>query len=80
MTSETLNLHVSKNLNISNKTKQDIEKLKAPLGSYGNVVFDASKIESTIFHRRGTLTIFTPDKNELSPRVHIKLIKFYARL
>ena len=30
MTSETPNLHVSKNLNIS-KTKQDIEKLKSPL-------------------------------------------------
>ena len=30
MTSETPNLHVSKNLNIS-KTKQDIEKLKTPL-------------------------------------------------
>ena len=30
MTSETSNLHVSKNLNIS-RTKQDIEKLKTPL-------------------------------------------------
>ena len=30
MTSETPNLHVLKNLNIS-KTKQDIEKLKTPL-------------------------------------------------
>ena len=30
MTSETPNLHVSKNLNVS-KTKQDIEKLKTPL-------------------------------------------------
>ena len=30
MTSETPNLHVSKNLNIS-RTKQDIEKLKTPL-------------------------------------------------
>ena len=30
MTSETPNLHVSKNLNIS-KAKQDIEKLKTPL-------------------------------------------------
>ena len=29
MTSETPNLHVSKNLNIS-KTKQNIEKLKTP--------------------------------------------------
>ena len=45
MTSETPNLHVSKNLNIS-KTKQDIEKLKTAL----RLVW---KIGSTIFRRRG---------------------------
>ena len=53
MTPETLNLHVSKNLNIS-KTKQDIEKLKTPLRFIWKYCSDASKIGSTIFRRRGT--------------------------
>ena len=35
MTSEKPDLHVSKHLNIS-KTKQDIEKLKTPLGLVWN--------------------------------------------
>ena len=54
MTSETPNLHVSKNLNIS-KTKQDIEKLKTPLRLVWKCCSDAFNIGSTIFRRRGTL-------------------------
>ena len=54
MTSETPNLHVSKNLNIS-KTKQDIEKLKTPLRLVWKCCSDAFQIGSTIFCRRGTL-------------------------
>ena len=54
MTSETPNLHVSKNLNIS-KTKQDIEKLKTLLRLVSKCCSDAFKIGSTIFRRRGTL-------------------------
>ena len=48
MTSETPNLHVSKNVNIS-KTKLEIDKLKTPLRlvwKYCSVVF---KIGSKIF-------------------------------
>ena len=56
MTSVIPNLHVSKNLNIS-KTKQDIEKLKTPLRLVWKCCSDAFKIGSTIFRRRGTLTI-----------------------
>ena len=55
MTSETPNLHVSKNLNIS-KTKQDTEKLKTPLRLVWKCCSDAFKIGPTIFRRRGTLT------------------------
>ena len=54
MTSETPNLHVSKNFNIS-KTKQDIEKLKTPLRLVWKCCSDAFKIGSAIFRRRGTL-------------------------
>ena len=50
--SETPNLHVLKNLNIS-RTKQDIEKLKTPLRLVWKGCSDAFKIESTIFRRRG---------------------------
>ena len=53
--SETPNLYVSKNLNIS-KTKQDIEKLKTPLRLVWKYCSDALKIGSTIFRRRGNLT------------------------
>ena len=53
MTSETPNLHVSKNLNIS-KTKQDIEKLKTPLRlvwkCYSVVFKTGSKIFSLQWH------------------------------
>ena len=52
--SETPNLHVSKNLNIS-KTKQNIEKLKTPLRLVWKCCSDAFKIGSTIFRRSGTL-------------------------
>ena len=38
MTSETPNLHVSKNLNIS-KTKQDIEKLKTSIKARMEMLF-----------------------------------------
>ena len=55
MTSETPNLHVSKNLNIP-KTKQDIEKLKTPLRLVWKCCSDAFKIRTTIFRRRGTLS------------------------
>ena len=55
MTSETPNLHVSKNLNIS-KTKQDIEKLKTPIRLVWKCCSDEPKIGSTIFRRRGTLS------------------------
>ena len=48
MTSETPNLHVSKNLNIS-KTKQDIEKLKTPLGLVWKCCSVVFKIGSKIF-------------------------------
>ena len=54
MTSETPNLHVSKNLNIS-KTKQDTEKLKTSLRLVWKCCSDAFKIGPTIFRRRGTL-------------------------
>ena len=48
MTSETPNLHVSKNLNIS-KTKQDVEKLKTPLRLAWKCCSVVFKIGSTIF-------------------------------
>ena len=48
MTSETPNLHVSKNLNIS-KTKQDIEKLKTPLRLVWKCCSFVFKIGSKIF-------------------------------
>ena len=48
MTSETPNLHVSKNLNIS-KTKQDIEKLKTPLRLVWKCCSVVFKIGSKIF-------------------------------
>ena len=54
MTSETPNLHVLKNLNIS-KTEKDIEKLKTPLKLVWKCCSDAFQIGSTIFRRRGTL-------------------------
>ena len=54
MTSETPNLHVSKNLNIS-KAKQDIEKLKTPLRLvYGNVVLLCLKLDQRFFRCSGT--------------------------
>ena len=48
MTSEPLNLHVSKNLNIS-KTKQDIEKLKTLLRLVWKCCSVEFKIGSKIF-------------------------------
>ena len=54
MTSETPNLHVLKNLNIS-KTKKYIEKLKTPLRLVWKCCSDGFQIGSTIFRRRGTL-------------------------
>ena len=54
MTSETPNLHVLGNLNIS-KTEKDIEKLKTPLRLIWKCCSDAFQIGSTIFRRRGTL-------------------------
>ena len=48
MTSETPNLYVSKNLNIS-KTKQDIEKLKTPLRLVWKCCSVVFKIGSKIF-------------------------------
>ena len=54
MTSETPNLHVLKNLNIS-KTEKDMEKLKTPLRLVWKCCSDAFQIGSTIFRRRGTL-------------------------
>ena len=51
MTSETPNLHVSKNRNMS-KMKQDIEKLKTPLSLVWKCWSDAFKIGSTIFRCR----------------------------
>ena len=48
MTSETPNLHVSKNLNVS-KTKQDIEKLKTPLRLVWNVVLMRFKLDQRFF-------------------------------
>ena len=48
MTSETPNLHVSKNLNIS-QTKQDIEKLKPPLRLAWKCCSVVFKIGSKIF-------------------------------
>ena len=58
MTSETPNLHISKNLNIS-KTKQDIEKLKTPVRLVWKCCSFAFKIGSTIFslHRHFKLSI-----------------------
>ena len=54
MTSETPNLHVSKNLNIS-KTKQGIEKLKTPLRLVWKCCSVVFKIGSKIFRCSGTL-------------------------
>ena len=48
MTSETSNLHVSKDLNIS-KTKQDIEKLKTRSGSSVYVVLMRFKLDPRFF-------------------------------
>ena len=48
MTSETPDLHVSKNLNIS-KTKQDIEKMKTPLRLVWKCCSVVFKIGSKIF-------------------------------
>ena len=56
MTSEAPNLHVSKNLNIS-ETKQDIEKLRTRLRLVWKCS-DAFKIGSSIFRRRGTLITY----------------------
>ena len=56
MTSETPNLHVVKNLNIS-KTEKDIEKLKTPLRLVWKCCSDAFQIGSTIFCHRGTLML-----------------------
>ena len=47
MTTETPNLHISKNQNIS-KTKQDIEKLTTPLRFVWKCCCDVFKIGSTI--------------------------------
>ena len=58
MTSETPNLHVLKNLNIS-KTKKDIEKLKTPLRLVWKCCSGAFQIGSTIFRLRGTLMKYT---------------------
>ena len=52
MTSDTLNFHVSKNVNIS-KTKQDIEKLKTPLRLIWKCCSVVFKIRSTIFSLQG---------------------------
>ena len=60
MTSETSNLHVSKNLNIS-KTKQDIEKPKTP-SRLDWKCSDALEIGPTIVRRRGTLNNQNKDK------------------
>ena len=57
MTSETPNLHVLKNLNIS-KTKQDIEKLKTPLRLAWNCCSVAFKIASTFFSLQWHFKVF----------------------
>ena len=54
MTSETPNLHVSKNLNIS-KMEQDIEKLKTPL--VWNVVPLCLKLDQRFFRCSCTLIL-----------------------
>ena len=84
MTSETPNLHVSKNLNIS-KTKQDIEKLKTPLRLVWkccSVVFKiGSKICSLQWHFK--FTHEKPGNNKLLNRyLHMHccvLLKFCYR-
>ena len=53
MTSETPNMHVSKNHNIS-KMKRDIEKLKTLLRLLWKCCSGAFKIGSAIFRCRGT--------------------------
>ena len=70
MTSETPNLHVSKNLNIS-KTKKYIEKLKTPLRLVWKCCSDAFQIGSTIFRHRGTLN--AKKLNRIDP-IRISLI------
>ena len=70
MTSETPNLHVVKNLNIS-KTEKDIEKLKTPLRLVWKCCSDAFQIGSTIFRHRGTLTVL------LGGSVDIDILMFY---
>ena len=65
MTSETPNLHVLKNLNIS-KTEKDIEKLKTPLRLVWKCCSDAFQIGSTIFRRRGTLSLKITYKDKIT--------------
>ena len=55
MTSETLNLHVSKNLNIS-ETKRDIEKLKTPSSLVWKCCSVAFEIASAFFLGKDTLS------------------------
>ena len=71
MTSETPNLHVLKNLNIS-KTEKDIEKLKTPLRLVWKCCSDAFQIGSTIFRRRGTLNIEWPIARQSSITIFVR--------
>ena len=68
MTSETPNLHVSKNLNIS-RTKQDIEKLKTPLRLVLKCCSVVFKIGSKFFRCSGTFK-----GQELSPKQEKQLL------
>ena len=71
MTSETPNLHVLKNLNIS-KTEKDIEKLKTPLRLVWKCCSDAFQIGSTIFRRRGTLSFLKSNEKTIYTVVYLQ--------
>ena len=57
MTSETPNLHVSKNLNIS-KTEQNIEKLKTPLRLVSKCCSVVFKLDQRFFRCNGSKGYF----------------------
>ena len=77
MTSETPNLHVSKNLNIS-RTKQDIEKLKTPLRLVWKCCFVVLKIGSKIFSLQWRFkgTVSPPERCDLRLRNNITIMYF----
>ena len=81
MTSETTNLHVSRNLNIS-KTKQDIEKLKTPIRLLGKCCSFALKIRSMSFslywHFTTSVRISASTKSQNTAKQTLIQIKLFT--